>query len=253
MPSGVGGARHRYAKPSGGLLARVPHVGLDVVEPGERYRRAAFRARGAMARAIRGAGRQAVVVGGPGCTCARWRRGCSRKPPLDPARRERLVPGRANLTPARLAHWAARLDRRFAAAGGAGGAGRRGRAPHGAGLSWWQEHARETGAMRPWYIQLTLPGTAAPSHRPAGWTRCSPEDSWSETAGPGVGEWRPHAPGSWGGIREWPRCSRGGSGAGVCGGNRRGDAAFAKRQRLVSKSIAFSVLRHRSPGRSMDS
>src|SRR5207302_456860 len=23
-------------------------------------------------------------------------------------------------------------------------------------LSWWQEHARETGAMRPWYIQLTL-------------------------------------------------------------------------------------------------
>src|SRR5205807_2155255 len=27
----------------------------------------------------------------------------------------------------------------------------------GRGLSWWQEHARETGAMRPWYIQLTLP------------------------------------------------------------------------------------------------
>ncbi|PYO63560.1 MAG: hypothetical protein DMD70_03590, partial [Gemmatimonadetes bacterium] len=30
----------------------------------------------------------------------------------------------------------------------------------GRGLSWWQEHARETGAMRPWYIQLTLPRDA---------------------------------------------------------------------------------------------
>src|SRR5439155_1319315 len=78
--------------------------------------------------------------------------------PLDPARRDRLRAWAAALTPARLAHWAARLDRRFAG----GGRQRAGRAVEvalltGRGLSWWQEHARETGAMRPWYIQLTLP------------------------------------------------------------------------------------------------
>ncbi|PYP99193.1 MAG: hypothetical protein DMD34_00145 [Gemmatimonadetes bacterium] len=57
-----------------------------------------------------------------------------------------------------LAHWAARLDRRFAG----GGRQRAARAIEvalltGRGLSWWQAHARETGTMRPWYIQLTLP------------------------------------------------------------------------------------------------
>src|SRR5205807_1065875 len=30
----------------------------------------------------------------------------------------------------------------------------------GRGLSWWQEHARAVGAMRPWYIHLTLPRDA---------------------------------------------------------------------------------------------
>src|SRR5439155_87596 len=84
--------------------------------------------------------------------------GLFHEPPLDPARRERLRAWAAALTPARLAHWAARLDRRFQG----GGRQRAGRAVEvalltGRGLSWWQEHAGETGAMRPWYIQLTLP------------------------------------------------------------------------------------------------
>ena len=30
----------------------------------------------------------------------------------------------------------------------------------GRSLSWWQREARETGVMRPWYIQLTLPRDA---------------------------------------------------------------------------------------------
>src|SRR5207249_2379892 len=65
------------------------------------------------------------------------------------------------LTPPRVAHWAARPDRRFAG----GGRQRAARAVEvalltGRGLSWWQEHARETGVMRPWYIQLTLPREA---------------------------------------------------------------------------------------------
>src|SRR3989442_3136560 len=150
------------AKPSGALLARVPHLGLDIVEPGERYSAGRF-ARDAVQwlGQIRGAGRQPVVVGGTGLYVRALAEGLFHEPPLDPARRERLRAWTAELTPARLAHWAARLDRRFAG----GGRQRAGRAVEvalltGRGLSWWQEHARTTGAMRPWYIQLTLPRDA---------------------------------------------------------------------------------------------
>src|SRR5256886_13800550 len=78
-------------------------------------------------------------------------------------RRERLRAWAAELTPARLAHWAARLDRRFAG----GGRQRAARAVEGAlltgrGLSWWQEHARAVGAVRPWDIHLPLPRGAPP-------------------------------------------------------------------------------------------
>src|SRR5437773_5024054 len=146
------------AKPSGALLARVPHLGLDVVDPGERYSAGRFARDAAQwLGQIRGAGRQPVVVGGTGLYVRALAEGLFHEPPLDPARRERLRVWTADLTPARLAHWAARLDRRFAG----GGRQRAGRAVEvalltGRGLSWWQEHARETGAMRPWYIQLTL-------------------------------------------------------------------------------------------------
>src|SRR3989441_7127680 len=150
------------AKPSGALLARVPHLGLDIVEPGERYSAGRF-ARDAVQwlGQIRGAGRQPVVVGGTGLYVRALAEGLFHEPPLDPARRERLRAWTAELTPARLAHWAARLDRRFAG-GGRQRAGRAGEVAvrTGRGLSWWQEHARETGAMRPWYIQLTLPRDA---------------------------------------------------------------------------------------------
>jgi len=147
------------AKPSGALLARVPHLGLDVVDPGERYSAGRFARDAAQwLGQIRGAGRQPVVVGGTGLYVRALAEGLFHEPPLDPARRERLRAWAGELTPARLAHWAARLDRRFAG----GGRQRAGRAIEvalltGRGLSWWQEQARETGAMRPWYIQLTLP------------------------------------------------------------------------------------------------
>src|SRR3989454_8305474 len=150
------------AKPSGALLARVPHLGLDIVEPGERYSAGRF-ARDAVqwVGQIRDAGRQRVVVGGTGLYVRALAEGLFHEPPLDPARRERLCAWTANLTLARLAHWAARLDRRFAG----GGRQRAGRAVEvalltGRGLSSWQEHARATGAMRPWYIQLTIPRDA---------------------------------------------------------------------------------------------
>ncbi len=150
------------AKPSGALLGRVPHLGLDMVEPGERYSAGRFAREAAQwLGEIRDAGRQPVVVGGTGLYVRALAEGLFHEPPLDPAQRERVRSWAANLTPARLAHWAARLDRRFAG----GGRQRAGRAVEvalltGRGLSWWQEHARATGAMRPWYIQLTIPRDA---------------------------------------------------------------------------------------------
>ncbi len=115
------------AKPDRGLLARVPHLGIDLVEPGERY----------------SAG------------------GLFREPPLDPVRREQLGAWTTRMPVAQLAHWAARLDRRF----GGGGRQRAARVLEvalltGRSLSWWQREARETGVMRPWYIHLTLPRDA---------------------------------------------------------------------------------------------
>src|SRR5213082_3611679 len=150
------------AKPPPPLLARVPHVGLDVVQPGERYSAGQFARDAAVWLAeIRSAGRQPVVVGGTGFYVRALAEGLFHEPPLDAGRRERLHAWTARLPAARLAHWAARLDRRFAG----GGRQRAVRAIEvalltGRGLSWWQQHARATGAMRPWYIHLTLPRDA---------------------------------------------------------------------------------------------
>jgi tRNA dimethylallyltransferase len=150
------------AKPPRSVLARVPHVGLDVVDPGVRYSAGRFaRDAAAWLDVIRAAGRPAVVVGGTGLYVRALAEGLFREPPLDVGRRDRLRAWTAAVPAARLAHWAARLDRRYAG----GGRQRAARAVEvalltGRGLSWWQQHARETGAMRPWYIHLTLPREA---------------------------------------------------------------------------------------------
>src|SRR5205085_817932 len=91
------------AKPPGELLARVPHVGLDVVEPGERYSAGRFASDAAAWLAgIRRAGRQPVVVGGTGFYVRALAEGLFHEPPLDPARRERLRAWTARLPAARL-------------------------------------------------------------------------------------------------------------------------------------------------------
>ena len=150
------------AKPSRALRERVPHLGVDLVDPGERYSAGRFAADAAgWLEHIRGTGRQPVVVGGTGLYVRALAEGLFREPPLDAGRRERLRTWTAAVPAARLAHWAARLDRGYAG----GGRQRAARAVEvalltGRGLSWWQRHARETGAMRPWYIHLTLPRDA---------------------------------------------------------------------------------------------
>jgi tRNA dimethylallyltransferase len=65
------------------------------------------------------------------------------------------------LPAARLARWAGRLDPAFRG----GGRQRAARGVEmalltGRPLSWWQREARDAGAMRPWYILLTLPREA---------------------------------------------------------------------------------------------
>ncbi len=150
------------AKPDRAVLARVPHVGLDLIDPGERYSAGRFArdAAGWLAE-IRAAGRLPLVVGGTGFYVRALTEGLFREPPLDPGRRERMRDWTARLGAPDLARWAGRLDARFQA----GGRQRAARAVEvalltGQALSWWQQEARETGTMRPWYIHLTLPREA---------------------------------------------------------------------------------------------
>jgi tRNA dimethylallyltransferase len=150
------------AKPDRALRARVPHVGLDLIDPGERYSAGRFarEAAGWLAE-IRAAARLPLVVGGTGFYVRALADGLFREPPLDPARRERLRGWTERMRAPDIARWAGRLDARFQA----GGRQRAARAVEvalltGQALSWWQREARETGVMRPWYIHLTLPREA---------------------------------------------------------------------------------------------
>jgi tRNA dimethylallyltransferase len=150
------------AKPDRALLTRVPHLGIDLIAPGERYSAGRFaRAASGWLAEIRAAGRQPLVVGGTGFYVRALADGLFQEPPLDDDRRARLRAWTARLPASALAHWAARLDRRFAG----GGRQRAARVIEvalltGRSLSWWQREVRETGAMRPWYIHLTLPRDA---------------------------------------------------------------------------------------------
>ena len=150
------------AKPDPTQLARVPHLGLDLIEPGARYSAGQFaRDASVWLAGVWAAGRQPVVVGGTGFYVRALAEGLFYEPPLDAQPRERLRAWTGRLGAARLAHWAARLDRRFAG----GGRQRAARVIEvalltGRSLSWWQREARAAGVMRPWYIHLTLPREA---------------------------------------------------------------------------------------------
>ena len=79
-------------KPTAEERAAVPHHLLDVVEPGERYHAARFRADALAAiAAIHGRGRLPVVVGGTGLYVRALLRGLVPAPPADPALRASLM------------------------------------------------------------------------------------------------------------------------------------------------------------------
>lgn len=147
------------AKPSAELQVQLPHVGIDVVEPGERYSAGRF-ARDAVQwlEEIAAAGRQPLVVGGTGLYIRALTEGLFREPPLDATRRGALRRWAEALPAGTLARWAGRLDARFAG----GGRQRAARVVEmalltGRPLSWWQRTARDRGVMAPWYIVLTVP------------------------------------------------------------------------------------------------
>ena len=144
------------AKPSPALRARVPHWGLDLVDPGERYSAGRFARDSAVWLAEIPPERQPIVVGGTGFYVRALADGLFHEPPLDATRRARL---RDLLKSAEdLAAWAVRLDPAFPG----GGRQRAARSVEvalltGRSLSWWQRHAAATGLVTPWYVRLTVP------------------------------------------------------------------------------------------------
>jgi tRNA dimethylallyltransferase len=147
------------AKPTKKERTRVPHHGVDLVEPGERYSAGHF-ARDAVKwlNDIRGRGNLPVVVGGTGLYVRALSEGLFAEPPLDPAKRRSLDAWTARLEPIELLRWASRLDPGFRG----GGRQRAARAIEvallsGRPLSYWQQAARARGALDPWYIVLTAP------------------------------------------------------------------------------------------------
>jgi tRNA dimethylallyltransferase len=147
------------AKPTPKQRSRVPHHGIDLVAPGERYSAGRFAAEApAWIAAIRERGKVPVVVGGTGLYVKALADGLFAEPPLDHLRRQDLERWVAILTPLELVRWAARLDPGFRG----GGRQRAARAVEvalltGRPLSYWQASARAGGAITPWYVVLSAP------------------------------------------------------------------------------------------------
>lgn len=147
------------AKPTRKERARLPHHGLDLVEPGSRYSAGHF-ARDAVhwLDEIRSRAKLPMVVGGTGLYVRALAEGLFAEPSLDPAKRRSIDAWTARLEPIELLRWASRLDPGFRG----GGRQRAARAIEvallsGRPLSYWQQAARAQGSLDPWYIVLTVP------------------------------------------------------------------------------------------------
>lgn len=106
------------AKPSREERARVPHHGIDLIEPTERYSAARWAddAERWIAEA-RAAGREPVIVGGTGFYLRALFSPLFIEPELDPGRRRALEHELATLSTADLRRWCERLDPARAALG----------------------------------------------------------------------------------------------------------------------------------------
>jgi tRNA dimethylallyltransferase len=132
------------------VRAQVPHHGLDLVLPSERYSAGRFgrEARGWI-QEIRARGRTPILVGGTGFFLSALTRPIFREPPLDEARRDRLRAHLAHLSLEELETWTRLLDPERAAVAIAGGRQRLARTLElplltGRPLSWWHRSAPAT-------------------------------------------------------------------------------------------------------------
>jgi tRNA dimethylallyltransferase len=147
------------AKPTRKERARIPHHGIDLIDPGCRYSAGHF-ARDAVRwlADIRSRGKLPMIVGGTGLYIRALAEGLFAEPSLDTAKRRSLDAWTARLEPIELLRWASRLDPGFRG----GGRQRAARAIEvallsGYPLSHWQQAARAQGSLDPWYIVLTVP------------------------------------------------------------------------------------------------
>jgi tRNA dimethylallyltransferase len=99
------------AKPSRADQLAVPHAGLDVADPAERWNAAkwAAAARGRLAEDA-GLGRASIVVGGTGLWLQALVRPLADEPALDPAKRAALQEELGALDSEELRRWVERLD-----------------------------------------------------------------------------------------------------------------------------------------------
>jgi tRNA dimethylallyltransferase len=99
------------AKPTGNEQRRVPHYGLDVVEPSERYSAHRWAIGAAQwCEQAWDAQRAPVVVGGTGLYVRAFVQPLDAVPPLDAEKRAALEPWLASLPVEELRRWCARLD-----------------------------------------------------------------------------------------------------------------------------------------------
>ncbi len=144
--------------------ARVPHHGLDLVEPRERYSAGRF-ARDARrwVHEIRARGHLPLLVGGTGFFLKALLEPVFREPPLDPARRDALRTVLSRLPAEESARWVRRLDPERAELALAGGTQRTARTLEvalltGRSLSWWHAHAPPDAPPVPArVVRLVLP------------------------------------------------------------------------------------------------
>lgn len=147
------------AKPTKRERQKVPHHGVDVANPGERFSAGRYaRAAAGWIEEVRARRMLPVIVGGTGLYVRALVDGLFIEPPLDPERRRELEHWVGGLAAHDLVRWAGRLDPGFAG----GGRQRASRAIEialltGHPLSEWHRRARGEGTVAPWYVRLTAP------------------------------------------------------------------------------------------------